>query len=308
MEFRKLALMGLVLLSGGLIFAVVKQQEFSLQLRYKLGQTLNYKTTIDGKINLISEIGVATNLQFKGELNQEQVVREIANDGTATLMVTVSGKMVLSMPTEGTQPSWQKVPSTKFLMKLTPDGRVVELKGLKEEGEKSPEQFEVLQDPFQILILSATSWALLQPNLPPKTLKVGETWELTGNALVPLPNGQTASAKMSGKGKLVSVEGKEGNQLAIVEVQTEAPEIGELVTKLLPLKEMGIDINAKGGTKADTKHWFDLTKGLISRSEVDTETKMSVVIKMPENVGGGVMSMQIQTQIKSVIELVSVKP
>ncbi|MCS7263227.1 MAG: hypothetical protein NZ805_00170 [Armatimonadetes bacterium] len=306
MNYRWSQLILLIGLLSGLIFA--QRDEVSLKLRYQSGQTLNYKVNVEGSVNLISEIGVASDLKFKGELNQEQVVKEVADDGTATLLVTVNGKIVLSTPTESAQPNEQKVTATKILMKLTSDGRVVEVKPLKEEGEKSPEQFEVLQDPFQALTLSATLWALLQPNLPPRPLKVGETWELTGTVPVPLQGGQTASAKMSSKGKLVSVERKEGTEQAVVEIQSEVPEIGELVSKMLPLKEMGINLQAKGGTKANTKHYFDLAKGLISRSEVNTETKMNVVIQMPENVGGGVMSIQAQTQIKSVVELVSVKP
>lgn len=308
MRFQSLTLaISVATLICGLTFAA-QQQEFSLKLRYQPGQTINYKVTLDGKINLVSEIGIASDLRFKGELTQEQVVKEVSEDGTATLLVTVSGKMWLSMQTEGTQQSEQKVPTTKVLLKIAPDGRVIELKPLKEGSEKTPEQIEALQDPLQALTLNATAWAFLQPNLPPKPIKVGETWEISGTVPVPLPSGQTASAKMSSKGKLLSVERKNGSEVAVVEIQTKVPEIGEVVSKVLPLKEMGIDLNAKGGTKSETKHWFDLTKGLISRSEVNTETKLSVVIRMPENVGGGAMSMQTQTQIKSVIELVSAKP
>ncbi len=301
----------LMVLSGilmGLLFATNQDQPISLRLKYQPGQTLNYKITIEGKTNLISEVGVATDLQFKGELTQEQVVKEVASDGTATLQVTVSGKMALSMPMVGTQSNEQKVPTTTFLMKLMPDGKITEIKSFKGEGEKMPEQFQALQDPMQLLTLSATAWSLLQINLPPKPLKVGETWELIGTIPAPLPAGQSASTKISSKGKLVSIERKDGTELAVLEVQSEVPEIGELVTKSFQLKEMGIDLQAKGGTKAETKHWFDLAKGLISSSEIKTETKIFAVIQMPENVGGGVMSMQAQTQIKSVIELVSVKP
>ncbi len=294
---------------GLLVGAIVAQasQEFSLKFRYQPGQTLNYKVTVEGKVNLISEIGVASDLKFKGELTQEQVVKEVADDGTATLLVTVSGKMTLTSPTEGTQPSEQKVPTTKVMMKIAPDGKIVEVKPIREEGEKPQEQILAMQDPFQALTMSASAWSLLSPNLPTKPLKVGETWNLTGTVPVPLPSGQTASAKVIGQGKLLSVEKKDESDIAVAEIQTEVPELGEIVTKMLPLKEMGVDITAKGGTKVNSKVWFDLTKGLFSRSEVNSETKLTVVITMPENAGAGTMSLQTQTQVKSVIELVSVK-
>lgn len=307
MKLGKFFLLGLLALLGSLIFAD-EQQEFSLRLRFQQGQTVNYKVNLEGKVNLISEIGVATDLQFKGELTKEEVVKEVADDGTATLIVTVSGKMGLLMPTSGSQTSEQKVPTVRLLMKLKPDGQIAEIKPLKLEGEKTIEQFEFLQDPLQALVFSANAWALFQPNLPPKSVKVGENWESTGTVPVPLPSSQPASAKISNKGKLTCIERKGNDELAVVEVQSEVPEIGELVSKLPMLKEMGIDLQAKGGTKANTKYWFDLAKGLISKSEVNTETKMSVVIQMPENVGGGIMSLQAQTQVKSVTELVSIKP
>lgn len=283
-------------------------QEITLKLRYQPGQTINYKVTADGKINVVSEIGVATDLRFKGVLNQEQVVKEVSEDGTATLLLTINGKMTLLSPTEGTQQKEQEIPTRKVLMKVAPDGKIVDLKPIREEGEKKEEQLEMLQDPFQALTVSASAWSLLTPNLPPKPLKIGETWDLSGTVPMPLPNGQTAPVKVIGQGKLVSVERKGENDLAVTETQVEIPELGEFVTKMLPLKEMGIDMQVKGGTKSVSKHQFDLAKGLLIQSEVNTETKMVITIQMPENVGAGVMTLQAQTQVKSTIELVSVKP
>jgi len=109
MRFRPLLVLGLI----GLVAGFSTAQEVALKLRYQPGQTLNYKVTVEGKVNLVSEIGVATDLQFKGDLTQEQVVKEVADDGTATLLLTVSGKMKLVSPTEGTQPTEQEVPTTK---------------------------------------------------------------------------------------------------------------------------------------------------------------------------------------------------
>lgn len=303
--FRLTVLVALGLLSSTILAQT--SQEVSLKFRYQQGQTLNYKVTVEGKVNLVSEIGVASDLQFKGELTQEQVVKEIADDGAATLLVTVSGKMRITPPTEGSQQSEQKVPTTKVMMKMTPDGKIVEVKPIREEGEKSQEQLLAMQDPFQALTMSASAWSLLAPTLPAKPIKVGGTWDLSGTVPAPLPSGQSASAKVVGQGKLVSVEKRDGSEIAVAEIQTEVPELGEVVTKMLPLKEMGVDITAKGGTKSTSKVWFDLTKGLISRNEVNSETKLTVVIVMPENVGGGSMTLQTQTQVKSVIELVSVK-
>lgn len=284
-------------------------QEITLKLRYQPGQTINYKVTVDGKINLVSEIGLATDLRFKGELNQEQVVKEVDEDGTATLLLTVNGKMNLLSPTEGTQQKEQKIPTRKVLVKVAPDGKIKDLKPVREEvEERKEEQLEMLQDPFQALTISASAWSLLTPNLPPKPLKIGETWDLSGTIPMPLPNGQTAPVKVVGQGKLVSVERKDGKDLAVTETLVEIPDLGEFVTKMLPLKEMGIDMQVKGGTKSVSKHQFDLAKGLLTQSEVNTETKMVITIQMPENVGAGVMTLQAQTQVKSMIELVSVKP
>jgi hypothetical protein len=119
MRFRPLLVLGLI----GLVAGFSTAQEVVLKLRYQPGQTLNYKVTVEGKVNLVSEVGVATDLQFKGDLTQEQVVKEVADDGTATLLLTVSGKMKLVSPTEGTQPTEQEVPTTKVMMKIAPDGR-----------------------------------------------------------------------------------------------------------------------------------------------------------------------------------------
>ena len=304
MWFRSSLVLALIGLAAGFAAA----QEIALKLRYQSGQTLNYKVTVEGKVNLVSEVGVATDLQFKGDLTQEQVVKEVADDGTATLLLTVSGKMRLISPTEGSQPTEQEVPTTKVMMKIAPDGRIVEVKPVKEEGKKSGEQLMALQDPFQALTMSASAWSLLVPNLPLKPVKVGETWEMSGTVPITTPSGQSVQAKVIGKGKLVSVERKDGSETAVSETQIEIPELGEVVTKMLPLKEMGVDMQVKGGTKSNSKHWFDLTKGLLTRSEVNSETKMVIVIQMPENVGAGTMTLQTQTQVKSVIELVSVKP
>ncbi|MCS3920031.1 hypothetical protein Q2T83_02675 [Fervidibacter sacchari] len=307
MQFMRFRL-SLVLALIGLVAGFAAAQEIALKLRYQPGQTLNYKVTVEGKVNLVSEVGVATDLQFKGDLTQEQVVKEVADDGTATLLLTVSGKMRLISPTEGSQPTEQEVPTTKVMMKIAPDGRIVEVKPVKEEGKKSGEQLMALQDPFQALTMSASAWSLLAPNLPLKPVKVGETWEMSGTVPITTPSGQSVQAKVIGKGKLVSVERKDGSEIAVSETQIEIPELGEVVTKMLPLKEMGVDMQVKGGTKSNSKHWFDLTKGLLTRSEVNSETKMVIVIQMPENVGAGTMTLQTQTQVKSVIELVSVKP
>jgi hypothetical protein len=135
MRFRPLLVLGLI----GLVAGFSTAQEVALKLRYQPGQTLNYKVTVEGKVNLVSEVGVATDLQFKGDLTQEQVVKEVADDGTATLLLTVSGKMKLVSPTEGTQPTEQEVPTTKVMMKIAPDGRIAEVKPVKGKRARSRE-------------------------------------------------------------------------------------------------------------------------------------------------------------------------
>lgn len=304
-RFRWAILVGLM---GLVVESLVAQapQEVVLKLRYQPAQTLNYRVSVDGKINLVGEVGVATELQFKGELTQEQVVKEVAEDGSATLLVTVKGKIKLVSQTEGVQSSEREVPATKILMKVAPGGKIIEIKLI--ESEKSGEQMEVLQDPFLPLTMSASAWNLFAPDFPSKPMKVGETWDISGSTSVPLPNGQTVQTKVTGKGKLLSVERKGESDVAISEIQVEIPELGEIVTKMLPLREMGIEMLVKGGTKSNSRHWIDLSKGLLARSEIDSETRMVVAIQMPENVGGGAMTLQTQTQIKSVIELISIKP
>jgi hypothetical protein len=46
---------------------------------------------------------------------------------------------------------------------------------------------------------------------------------------------------------------------------------------------------------------------LLTRSEVVTETQMSTLIRMPENAGGDVMSLQLRTTVKTTMRLVEVK-
>ncbi len=307
MRQRQMWLLEIALLLSGL---AVAQQEVTLRLCYQPGQTLVYKITLDGTVNLVSEIGVATDLRFKGKLTQEQVVREVGEDGRAVVLVTVTGEMELLSPAEGTQPSTQKIPPTKVLLTIMPDGRVVEIKRVREEGEKSEadEQMKLMQDPFQALTMGAGAMSLLPSPLPTKPIKVGETWDLTGTVPVPVASGQAVSAKVMGQGKLLAIERKEDKEFAVTEVQTEVPELGEVVTKMLPLKEMGIEMDAKGGNKTIAKNWYDLSQGLLTKREVSSETKMTVVISMPANVGGGVMSLQSHTKLKSVTELVEVKP
>ncbi len=307
MRQRQMWLLEIALLLSGL---AVAQQEVTLRLCYQPGQTLVYKITLDGTVNLVSEIGVATDLRFKGKLTQEQVVREVGEDGRAVVLVTVTGEMELLSPAEGTQPSTQKIHPTKVLLTIMPDGRVVEIKRVREEGEKSEadEQMKLMQDPFQALTMGAGAMSLLPSPLPTKPIKVGETWDLTGTVPVPVASGQAVSAKVMGQGKLLAIERKEDKEFAVTEVQTEVPELGEVVTKMLPLKEMGIEMDAKGGNKTIAKNWYDLSQGLLTKREVSSETKMTVVISMPANVGGGVMSLQSHTKLKSVTELVEVKP
>lgn len=308
MRQRKMWLLEIALLLSGL---AVAQQEVTLRLCYQPGQTLVYKITLDGTVNLVSEIGVATDLRFKGKLTQEQVVREVGEDGRAVVLVTVTGEMELLSPAEGTQPSMQKVLPTKVLLTIMPDGRVVEIKRVREEGEKSEssdEQMKLMQDPFQALTMGAEAISLLPSPLPPKPIKVGETWDLTGTVPVPVASGQPVSANVIGQGKLLAIERKEDKEFAVTEVQTEVPKLGDVVTKMLPLKEMGIEMEAKGGNKTIAKNWYDLSQGLLTKREVSSETKMTVVISMPANVGGGVMSLQSHTKLKSVTELVEVKP
>ncbi len=291
-----------------LISWAIAQQEIAIKMRYTPGQTLVYKVALEGTVNVVSEIGVATDLKFKGELTQEQVVKEVAEDGKAVVQVTVTGKMELQNPMEGGQPSPQQVPTTKVLLTILPNGQVMDVKRIREEGEKQPpEAPEMMQDPFQALTVGMGAMSLLPPPLPPKPLKVGETWDLTGTVPVPLPSGQTVPTKVIGQGKFVAVERKDEKELAVTEVQLEVPELGELVSQMLPLKEMGVDVQAKGGTKTSTKNWYDLAQGLLTRSEVSSETKMVLTIAMPANVGGGVMTLQSRTQVQAKVELVEVK-
>ncbi len=305
---RQRKILGLLIGAGLLLgIALAQQQEVSLRLRYSPGQTLVYKVTVDGKLNLVSEIGVATDFKFKGELRQEQVVQELTQDGKAVVLVTVTGKMEVPNPAEGGQTSSQPVPPTKALLTFSPEGQVLEIKRVRDEKQAPESPMNMQLDPFQALTVGIGAMSLLPPPLPPNPLKVGETWDLSGTKPVPLPTGQSVPTKVVGQGKLLAVERKEDKDFAITEIQTEIPELGDLIAKMVPLQEMGLEVQAKGTTKTTSKNWYDLAQGLLTRSEVTTETKISMTLTMPANVGGGVMSVQSSTQVQAKVELVEVK-
>ncbi|MFA0767139.1 MAG: hypothetical protein OXFUSZZB_000467 [Candidatus Fervidibacter sp.] len=298
--------------------AVARQaNEITLRLRYAPGQTLLYDIGLDGKITVVSEIGVATDLQFQGKLKQEQQVEEIADDGTATLLVTVNGTVQVNMggtPAPGTPPSQQSnemtIPQTRLRLKIAPNGRIVEMKPVPSEETSDGKEKEAvapfLQDPFQALTLGTGAMSLLPAILPDRPVKVGDTWDLTANAPLPMGGGRIPVA-LKGMGKLLAVQQEEGRPVAVTEMRLEVPDLGDAIVKAMPLKEMGIDMQAKGGTKIVGKHWLDLSQGLLTRSEVVTETQMSTLIRMPENAGGGVMSLQSRTTVKTTMRLVEVK-
>jgi len=292
-------------------------KEVTLRLRYAPGQTLLYDIGLDGKVTVISEIGVATDLQFQGKLKQEQQVEEVADDGTATLLVTVNGMVQVSMggnPAPGTPASQQSnemtIPATKWRLKIAPNGRIVEMKPVTAEkasdGKEKITPQPFLQDPFQALTLGAGAMSLLPAILPDKPVKVGDSWDLTATAPLPMGGGRILVA-LKGSGKLLALQQEDNRPVAITEMRLEVPELGGAIVKAMPLKEMGIDMQAKGGTKTVGKHWLDLSQGLLMRSEVTTETQMFTLIRMPENAGGGVMSLQSRTTIKTTMRLVEVR-
>lgn len=302
-----------------LLFGLASAQqptEVPLRLRYQKGQTLTYKVSLDGKASVISEIGVATDIQFKGELNQQQFVEAVAEDGTATLLITVSGKLNIGMAgtpapgaPAGQQSSVSEIPTTKVRLKLAPNGRLLEMQPVKEEGDKDKKPMlpPLLQDPFQALTMGAATMALLPAPLPETSVKVGEAWDLTGTANVPMPNGQMVPVKVKGQGKLLSVDRKDDHDYAVTEVHTEVPELGEVVSKAMPFKEMGIEMQAKGKSKTISKNWYDIAQGILTRSEIMAETQMNMLIQMPANIGGGAMSLQSHTKMKGIVELIEVK-
>lgn len=302
------------------VWAVAVSQppkEVTLRLRYQPGQTLVYEVGLDGKVTVVSEIGVATDLQFRGRLRQEQQVEAVAEDGTATLLVTVSGTVQVDMggnPAPGTPAAQQSnemgVPPTRVRVKVTPTGRIVEMRPVPTEGapaEKKDAAPPFMQDPFQALTLGTGAMSLLPALLPEKPVKVGDTWDLTGTAEVPLPSGRSAPVALKGSGKLLAVQTENDHPVAVMEVRIEVPDLGEVIAKALPLKEMGVDLQAKGGTKAVGKHWYDLAAGVVARSEVTTESQIATLIRMPENTGGGVLSLQSRTTLKTTMRLVEVK-
>lgn len=297
------------------IWAFAQQpQELTLRLRYQEGQTLVYKATMDGKVSVISEVGMAMDLQLKGELKQEQLVEEVADDGTSTLLVTVSGKMQMGMtgtPTSGAPPGQQTsamdVPPMKVRMKLSPNGRVLELKPVQDEKQPKPAIPNPFQDPFQSLASGSNLMGLIPSPLPDKPVKFGDTWDLSGTVNLPLPDGKTAPVKVKGQGKLLSTERKGERECAVTEIQVEVPELMEIMSKAAPLKEMGVDLQAKGGVKTTMRNWYDIASGILVHSEATIETKMDALIQMPANLGGGVMTLHSVTNMKSITELTEVK-
>lgn len=294
-----------------------KADEVTLRLRYVPGQTLVYDIGLDGKISVVSEIGVATDLLFQGKLKQEQQVEAVTDDGTATLLVTVSGTAQVTMggaPAPGAPSSQQSseitIPQTRLRLKIAPNGRIMEMQSVpveKTDGGKGKEEVApFLQDPFQALTLGTGAMSLLPVILPEKPIKVGDTWDLTANAPLPIGGGRIPVA-LKGMGKLLAIQQDDNHPIAVTEVRLEVPELGDAIVKAMPLKEMGIDMQAKGGTKTVGKHWLDLSRGLLTRSEVTTETQMSTLIRMPENAGGGILSMQSRTTLKTTVRLAEVK-
>lgn len=304
----------------GWVFAIAGAQppdKVTLRLHYQPGQTLVYEVDVDGKITVISEIGVATDLQFRGTLRQEQQVESVAEDGTAAVLITVNGTLRVDMggnPAPGTPTAQQSnettIPQTKLRMKIAPNGRVLEMQPVPSDkasdgGKATPPP--MLQDPFQALTLGSGAISLLPVLLPDKPVKVGDSWDLTGTAQLPLPGGRSVPIAIKGMGKLAAVQTANDRPVAVADVRIEAPELGDAIVKVLPLKEMGIDMQAKGGTTTNGKHWFDLASGVLTRSEVTAETQLSTLIRMPENVGGSVLTLQSRTTLKTTARLVEVR-
>ena len=222
------------------------------QLRWKVGQQLRVKTSMEEKNEVVDTISLSTKLW---------TVTEVDADGTATIEHQVEEVDMHRKQTDFPDSSYnsttdQEVPlgyeqvsksiNTPLLkLKIAPNGELLSRTPLV---------------PYSLGTLD--SKILLQ--LPKEKVKVGETWKIPEEAMLPQPNGTVKKVKLQKIYTLDSVK----NDLAVISYKTE---------RLSPVEEPKLEIQL-----------FDkLTSG---RVELDLET--GHILKQQTDVKGYVLGFE----------------
>ncbi len=298
----------LVIVSSGILVA----QDSPVELRWKFqkGQILTYRQQLEGRISVVSEIGVATDLVLKGQMRRIQMTDSVNEDGSALLLVTLEGTVELTAagsPGPG-MPSDQSVSKyaikdRRFRVRMSADGQVLDLEEIKEKKGADGAVPEVLQDPFQALAISPALVALFPDRLPAEPCRPGKVWEIEEARTVLGAGGQLMKAKVKGQRKFVTVEKGSRGLIGRLESIVEVLNVGEILSESAPLRAMGIDFQADGTSRTQWMTEHLINEGVNERTETTVTTKGTGRVRLPEALGGGAFQFQWATEIKGTARL-----
>lgn len=278
-------ILSLVVLVAFVERAMLQEREVTLRFKFQPNQIRTYEIHWNGEMNttiqLLGQEVPSITMSMEGKMTQTEHIVSLDKEGIATLVITSKGRMKMEtfgLPagTEGKIPSEQEIPTTQLRLKVNSLGKVTEMQ-MKQISEPNQQGKVLGTSQFTTnLVLPQMQGGLWQGlSLPEKPIRIGDSWDITTTMEVSTAE-RTAKVEVKGRARLVSFEKLEGRECAVIEAETEIPDIGEII-RVVPLPTG--DAQAEG--RNESKIWFDINDGLIIRNETKTQVTINLTISAP---------------------------
>lgn len=290
--------------------AMLQEREITLRFKFTANQIRTYEARMNSemKMQLLGYEVPPITMSTEGTMSQTEHITSVDKEGIATLSVTVKGRLKMEtfgLPagTEGKIPSEQEIPTMQLMLKVNPLGKVVEMK-MKQQSETTqqinpPNAYPTVSTSFLPQMQSGSWQGLL---LPEKPVRIGDSWDITTTIDLAMRE-RTAKVEIKGRARLISFEKVDGRECAVIETETEIPDIGELMSSVpFPAESTQAEV------QSESKIWLDINDGLVVRSETKSRVTIDFAIPVPT---GEKINMTIQgafNQSQRLIKIAQAKP
>lgn len=237
-----------------------------LRFRYTPGETLTYRTKLDG-VGSVHIMGQAHALNMSGQIDSVLTVEKVDEDGNFVIVTHVQ--------TEGLQVTMEgeTIPRPRQDLKMrttmTPRGQILKAELLEQpvaQGQQSPWNSRIVQMMTGGLDMKRLLVDQKLAAFPEEPVRPGDQWQ-----------GTTRELEIEGRHRPLTISTRyDGN--VNVEDRTCARLDSEVTVRSEALGEMAQMLAMQGTTTNRTRSWFDPEAGRLIASMEHTEVNMEVAL------------------------------
>ncbi|MCS7223988.1 MAG: hypothetical protein NZ959_05465 [Armatimonadetes bacterium] len=266
--------------------AVATQNTEGHLLRYKFLTDVAFlyenTFTINMTVNLpLPNQDVTMNMDMEGQTREWQRAEEVDKDGIATILMTTTGKMKMTMtglPTPGQPELSMDIPRTRMKLRIDPRGRVLQMEILEmDETLKEKMPFS----PGDISFGGGAGGMGYQGILfPENPAKEGDDWDATQTINFSIKD-RSVRYEVKGRARLIGLEKVAGRDCVVIENTYEMVQLGDMIRQITEAVAPpgGAQLTVDGSVKGTNKFWFDNNAGHEVRSEGSADMEMSMTIQ-----------------------------